>query len=43
MKRLLVLVSIEAGFAKLRLIRNVDFLMAAIVLAAMGGLWTAIG
>lgn len=34
----LVLVSIEAGFAKLRLIRNVDFLMAAIVLAALGGL-----
>lgn len=34
----LILVSIEAGFAKLRLIRNVDFLMAAIVLAALGGL-----
>jgi formate hydrogenlyase subunit 4 len=34
----LVVVSIEAGFAKLRLIRNVDFLMAAIVLAALGGL-----
>ena len=34
----LVLVSIEAGFAKLRLIRNVDFLMAAIVIAALGGL-----
>ncbi len=34
----LVLVSIEAGFAKLRLIRNVDFLMAALVLAALGGL-----
>lgn len=34
----LVVVSIEAGFAKLRLIRNVDFLMAAILLAALGGL-----
>lgn len=34
----LILVSIEAGFAKLRLIRNVDFLMAAIVIAALGGL-----
>ncbi|MDA8207165.1 MAG: NADH-quinone oxidoreductase subunit H [Thermaerobacter sp.] len=33
----LVIVSIEAGFAKLRLLRNVDFLLAAIVLAALGG------
>jgi formate hydrogenlyase subunit 4 len=33
----LVVVSIEAGFAKLRLLRNVDFLLAAIVLAALGG------
>lgn len=34
----LIIVSIEAGFAKLRLIRNADFLMIAIVLAALGGL-----
>lgn len=34
----LILVSIEAGFGKLRLIRNVDFLVAALVLAALGGL-----
>lgn len=34
----LVLVSIEAGFAKLRLVRNVDYLAAAIVLAALGAL-----
>jgi formate hydrogenlyase subunit 4 len=34
----LILVSIEAGFAKLRLIRNVDFLLVAVVLAALGGL-----
>lgn len=34
----LVVLSIEAGFAKLRLIRNVDFLVAAIVLAAIGGI-----
>ncbi|AEW06878.1 respiratory-chain NADH dehydrogenase subunit 1 [Sulfobacillus acidophilus DSM 10332] len=34
----LVLVTIEAGFAKLRLIRNVDYLTAAIVLAAAGAL-----
>lgn len=33
----LVVVSIEAGFAKLRLLRNVDFLLAALVLAALGG------
>jgi formate hydrogenlyase subunit 4 len=33
----LLVVSIEAGFAKLRLLRNVDFLLAAIVLAALGG------
>lgn len=34
----LAIVSIEAGFAKLRLLRNVDFLLAAMVLAALGGL-----
>ncbi len=34
----LAVISFEAGFAKLRLIRNVDFLMAAIALAALGGL-----
>lgn len=33
----LILVSFEAGFAKLRLIRNVDFLVAAIVVAVLGG------
>lgn len=34
----LIIVSIEAGFAKLRLIRNADFLLVAVVLAALGGL-----
>lgn len=34
----LLVVSVEAGFAKLRLIRNVDFLLAAITIAALGGL-----
>ena len=38
----LILVSIEAGFAKLRLVRNVDYLMAAILLAALGGLATGL-
>ncbi len=39
----IILVSIEAGFGKLRLIRNVDFLVAATVLAAVGGLAAALG
>ncbi len=39
----LLLVSIEAGFAKLRLIRNVDFLAAAIVLAFIGAISAAMG
>lgn len=38
----LILVSIEAGFAKLRLVRNVDFLMAAILLSALAGLATGL-
>ena len=37
----LILVTIEAGFAKLRLIRNVDYLAAALVLAALGALGAA--
>lgn len=37
-----ILVTIEAGFAKLRLVRNVDFLVAAIILAALGGLATGL-
>ncbi len=39
----IILVSIEAGFGKLRLMRNVDFLVAATVLAAVGGLAAALG
>ena len=39
----LMVVSLEAGFGKLRLIRNVDFLVAAIVLAAVGGLTATLG
>ncbi len=39
----LILVTIEAGFAKLRLIRNVDFLAAAVVLAFVGAISAAIG
>jgi formate hydrogenlyase subunit 4 len=35
-------VSIEAGFAKLRLIRNVDFLLAAVALACLGALSAAV-
>jgi formate hydrogenlyase subunit 4 len=31
-----VLMTIEVSFAKLRLIRNVDFITAAIVLAVLG-------
>lgn len=38
----LFLVTVEAGFAKLRLVRNVDFLMAAILLSALGGLATGL-
>jgi formate hydrogenlyase subunit 4 len=34
----LIIISIEAGFGKLRLLRNVDFLLAALLLAALGGL-----
>lgn len=39
----IVLVTIEAGFGKLKLIRNVDFLVAAIVLTALGGLAAGLG
>jgi formate hydrogenlyase subunit 4 len=39
----LFLVSLEAGFAKLRLIRNVDFLAAAIALASLGALAAGLG
>ena len=39
----LVLVTIEAGFAKLRLVRNVDFITAAIVLAFLGAMTAGFG
>lgn len=39
----LVLVTIEAGFAKLRLVRNVDFIMAGIVLAFLGAITAGFG
>lgn len=38
-----ILVTIEAGFGKLRLIRNVDYLAAAIALAGLGAFSAAIG